>query len=74
MTVFELPRGTRVKHGTTSGALRSVLANGLRAGSARHERRHSAEPAPEISTGIYVGDLMGYFGATASFGAAARAR
>ncbi len=72
MSVFTLRRGTRVKHGTTSGSLRSILTTGLRPGSERHELRLSAEPAPEISAGIYVGDLMGYFGATASFGAAAR--
>ena len=67
---FILPAGTSVKHGTTSRSLRHILASGLVPGTGRHELREVSEDKPESADGIYVGDLMAHFGATAAFGAA----
>jgi len=64
-----LKAGTIVKHGTTSLHLESILKSGLKGGSSRHFIRKQIEANPIATNSIYVGDIMAYFGAFASFAA-----
>ena len=64
-----LKAGTIVKHGTTSLHLESILNSGLKGDSSRHFIREQIEENPIAKNSIYVGDLMAYFGALASFAA-----
>lgn len=64
-----LKAGTIVKHGTTSLHLESILKSGLKGDSSRHFIREQIEENPIATNSIYVGDLIAYFGAFASFAA-----
>jgi hypothetical protein len=63
---FYLPKGTIVKHGTSLCRLPGILKNGLVPGAERQEKRQKFELAPEIP-GVYVGNLISYFGAYVSY-------
>jgi hypothetical protein len=65
---FVLKKGAVVGHGTSLSRLPGILADGIRRGMERDADRSQIELAPE-STGIYVGELMAYFGAYAQYSA-----
>lgn len=66
MTSFILPKGSVVKLGTTSSALYSFLREGIPASLPR-EGLH-ANVANEVGErGVYIGELMAYFSASAAF-------
>jgi hypothetical protein len=64
---FRLPAGTILKHGTRSGALRSILSDGMRPQGRQSSPRSTIEPTPLQSDGCYVGWFLAYFGAYASW-------
>lgn len=64
---FQLPAGTILKHGTRSGALKSILADGLKPQGRQTSPRSTIEPPPLQPDGCYVGWFMAYFGACASW-------
>lgn len=66
--MFVLPKGTVVKHGTTLSRARAILQYGLTPKADRQDKRIENEFAPEID-GIYVGNLLAYFGAYAAYSA-----
>lgn len=68
MNNFVLKKGTIVRHGTSLSRLPSILEQGLRSGAERVEGRKYTELAPE-AIGVYVGELMAYFGAYAQYSA-----
>jgi len=70
MAKFVLKKGTIVKHGTSLARIREILVNGLIPGAERNADRSAIELAPEVA-GIYVGELIAYFGAYANFSAEA---
>jgi hypothetical protein len=68
MSGFVLKKGTVVSHGTSLARLQSIMDHGLLAGVESAEGRKMSELAPE-SKGVYVGELMAYFGAYAQYSA-----
>lgn len=68
MSNFVLKKGTVVGHGTSLARLPGILQQGLQRGAERAPGRMITELAPE-SRGLYVGDLMAYFGAYAQYSA-----
>jgi hypothetical protein len=67
-TQFQLPRGTRVSHGTALTHLLSILDSGLVPGHSRHELRDTTEEKPKAPA-VYVGGPSAFFGAWAASGA-----
>ena len=68
MNTFVLKKGTIVGHGTSLSRLPSILEQGLIVKAKRAEGRMTTELAPETA-GVYVGELMAYFGAYAQYSA-----
>ncbi len=66
MTSFILPKGSVVKLGTISTALYSFLRDGIPANLPREGLRQAATE-PVVTSGVYVGELMAYFSASAAF-------
>lgn len=66
MSSLVLKKGTIVGHGTSLARLTDILQQGLRRGAERDPGRVITEVSPE-SQGVYVGDLMAYFGAYAQY-------
>lgn len=66
MSTYVLKKGTIVGHGTSLSRLPSILDQGLLCKAERAEGRMTTELAPETS-GVYVGELMAYFGAYAQY-------
>lgn len=66
MTNFTLPRGTVVKLGTISSSLYPFLRQGIPANLPR-EGLSAPRESEASSHGVYVGELMAYFSASAAF-------
>ncbi|MBT5876192.1 MAG: hypothetical protein HOH43_22380 [Candidatus Latescibacteria bacterium] len=62
-----LPKGTLVKHGTSSAYLLSILEIGLVPTPVRSKRNKQNEPAHESERSIFVGTLAGYARAIYAF-------
>ena len=67
MDAFRLPAGTIVKHGTRTGAVAGIVANGLRPVRKPAAPRARIEPRPVVTEGCYVGWFTPFFGAYASW-------
>lgn len=65
MAKFVLSKGTVVKHGTTLPRAEAILSEGFIRGD-RDAVRQAHELAPE-QQGLYVGELISYFGAWAAY-------
>jgi hypothetical protein len=66
-----LPAGTRVKHGTTTNNLRSIIECGIMAGN-QAEGRSKSRCNPEVQDGIYVASCyLAYSASTFNFLASA---
>lgn len=65
MGEFVLRKGTKVKHGTSLSRARLILEGGFTAGL-RSPARIINELQPE-QNGIYIGEIISYFGAYASY-------
>jgi hypothetical protein len=74
--LWYLPAGTRVKHGTTTNNLRSILEKGLLKGDqalGRSKYRGAYEPNPKIPQGVYVASChLAYFASVFNFESACK--
>nr|WP_314858513.1 hypothetical protein [uncultured Undibacterium sp.] len=66
MTSFILPKGTAVKLGSISTSLYTFLREGIPANLPR-EGLLAAQASESVVKGVYVGELMAYFSASAAF-------
>jgi len=68
MSTFVLKKGTIVGHGTSLPRLPSIIEQGLIGQAKRAEGRYDNR-AGTRDAGVYVGELMAYFGAYAQYSA-----
>lgn len=61
-----LPKGSRVKHGTSLMLVDEIQKNGIIAGSERNQARNQNEEKPVVN-GVYVGQNLSYYDASLVF-------